>query len=115
MDAKRRKFFRGAGLIGALVAGVATSRMVNDRSPENDKEAVKDISALAPVGSTHNLHLTADNRTAEEKQKDQPQHYGKFTLLPSMKPTNQVALSVGKDNRLWIKVDDEWKRIAIEG
>jgi hypothetical protein len=24
-------------------------------------------------------------------------------------------MTVGKDNRLWIKVGDEWRRVALEG
>ena len=31
-----------------------------------------------------------------------------------LNPKNTVAMTVGKDNRLWIKVGDEWKRVAIE-
>jgi hypothetical protein len=27
---------------------------------------------------------------------------------------NKVEMSVGKDDRLWIKVGDEWKRVAVE-
>jgi hypothetical protein len=27
---------------------------------------------------------------------------------------NKVEMSVGKDNRLWVKVNDEWKRVSIE-
>jgi hypothetical protein len=27
---------------------------------------------------------------------------------------NRVGMSVGKDNRLWIKVDGKWHRVAIE-
>jgi hypothetical protein len=27
---------------------------------------------------------------------------------------NRVEMSVGKDNRLWIKVDGKWHRVAIE-
>ena len=28
--------------------------------------------------------------------------------------TNSTTLAVGKDNRLWIKVNDQWKRVSIE-
>ena len=28
--------------------------------------------------------------------------------------TNQVTMAVGKDNRLWIKVGEDWNRVAIE-
>jgi hypothetical protein len=27
---------------------------------------------------------------------------------------NRVEMSVGKDNRLWIKVDGKWHRVAVE-
>ena len=28
---------------------------------------------------------------------------------------NNVKMSVGKDNRLWIEVDGQWRRVALEG
>jgi hypothetical protein len=28
--------------------------------------------------------------------------------------THRVSMTVGKDNRLWLKIGDEWRRVAIE-
>ena len=28
---------------------------------------------------------------------------------------NKVALAVGKDDRLWIRVGEQWKRVVVEG
>jgi hypothetical protein len=28
--------------------------------------------------------------------------------------THRVSMTVGKDNRLWMKIGDEWHRVALE-
>ena len=33
----------------------------------------------------------------------------------AMTDKNNVKMSVGKDNRLWIEVDGKWRRVALEG
>lgn len=38
----------------------------------------------------------------------------RFILVAERPITNQVNMAVGKDNRLWIKVGEDWKRVAIE-
>jgi hypothetical protein len=30
------------------------------------------------------------------------------------KVTHEVSMSVGRDNRLWIKVGEKWKRVALD-
>jgi hypothetical protein len=32
----------------------------------------------------------------------------------SQEVTHRVSMTVGKDNRLWMKIGDEWHRVAIE-
>lgn len=99
-----------------------------------------DISHLAPLGKV-NLTLTADNAPAPVPppvydtnigMQFMPKGYGTPTLVfggPSSTHTqvlsigssgvvpdkNNVKMSVGKDNRLWIEVDGQWRRVALEG
>lgn len=40
--------------------------------------------------------------------------YDDKNSISSRPITNQVTMAVGKDNRLWIKVGEDWKRVAIE-
>ena len=28
--------------------------------------------------------------------------------------TNEVSMAVGKDDRLWLKIGDKWKRVALD-
>lgn len=114
MDQSRRKFFSGVGLFGAIVAGASVPVAVHIH--EQKKKQLEDLSHLAPESST-TLMLSADNRTAEEKQKENPPIIGNgFYIQPmgSIKETNKVSMSVGKDDRLWIKVGDKWARVALE-
>jgi hypothetical protein len=52
------------------------------------KELPVDISQLSPEDNLTTIKLNSGN--------------------------NSTTLSVGKDNRLWIKINNEWKRISIE-
>jgi len=98
----RRSFLKGAGILGAFLAGTITYE--NMKAP-----AKEDISKLAPeTDSTYNT-LTLSG--GYEKSQDSTCLTGYTGYL---NPKNSVAMTVGKDNRLWIKVGDEWKRVAIE-
>jgi hypothetical protein len=37
-----------------------------------------------------------------------------YSVFSNVEYENKVEMSVGKDNRLWVKVNDEWKRVSIE-
>ena len=113
MNPLRRSFFKGAGLLGALVTGIATTKVVIEHV-EAPKEVREDHSHLAPEPNT-TLTITSDNRSAEEKQATMsaPSN-GIYMLSPNQQVTNQVAMAVGKDNRLWLKVDEKWHRVSID-
>jgi len=102
---QRRNFLKGAGIIGAFAIGVASYRQVKEMANEH-----KDISHLAPPEGAPTLQI---NGAYGEKPK--PQSNGNFIFAP-MNPetTHKVAMTVGKDNRLWMKIGDEWHRVAIE-
>jgi hypothetical protein len=109
MNQSRRKFFKGFGLLGAAMAGAATVKI----AVEQIEKPVEEHSHLAPEPNT-TLMLTGDNRTPEQKQATMSPPSNGFMFLQQPQVTNQVSLAVGKDNRLWIKVDEQWKRVSVD-
>lgn len=104
----RRSFLKGAGIVGAFAVGVASYRQVKEVA-----EANRDISHLAP--ENQNTFILQG-----QLKKQRPQEFGSFGSTYYIQPVsteyeNKVSLAVGKDNRLWLKVNDEWKRVSIEG
>lgn len=104
----RRKFIKGFGLFGAVVAGAATAKVV----VEEKAKPKEDISHLAPEDPT-----TLVLQGQRKKTNDQVYHGSRgelFYMMSNPEYVNKVHLSVGKDDRLWIKVGDDWKRVAVE-
>lgn len=103
----RRNFIRGFGLFGAVMAGAATAKVVI----EEKKPEVEDISHLAPDDPS-SLVLCG------QRKKTEPNPYiisnAEFDIISNAEFENKVQLSVGKDDRLWIKVNDKWMRVAVE-
>lgn len=126
----RRRFVRNFGLLGAVLAGMGSGELAAEPksvlpvpdlpNPSNDN-VVCDISSLQPDNTT-NIVLSADN-TGAHRQYTSPNSYtisagygsSIYMVKPTPTVTNQVKMSVGKDNRLWIEVDGKWKRVALEG
>ena len=112
----RRGFLRGAGLFGTIVGGVAAGKMIVEKhyhetkyisAPEKTKE---DISHLEPENPT-----TIVLQGNPKKPETTPYEGNGFLISPmNLEYQNKVEISVGKDDRLWIKVGEEWKRVAIE-
>ena len=76
-----------------------------------------DYSHLAPSDSVSGIiSLHSDNRSREEKEAEynNSRTHGVIFVTNDFKGTNEVHMAVGKDNRLWIKVDNEWKRVALD-
>lgn len=104
-EVSRRKFFKGAGLAGLFAAGYVGGRVVVE--VQEQKKPVEDISHLAPESNQHFV-LQGNPKPV------QPTSYSGngFQFVPANNEyQNKVELSVGKDNMLWIKVGDEWKRV----
>ena len=77
-------------------------------APEKPKT---DFAHLAPDKHVNSLVILTDNRTLEERNTG---YSNSMYSLNSVQTTNQVSISVGKDNRLWLKIGDEWKRVALD-
>lgn len=111
MNPSRRKLLSGVGLISGLAAGIGAAKFTVEVVEK--KQEAEDISHLAPEPNT-TLTLAGDNRTAEEKAAEAPKGNGLYVFHPNPQITNQVSLAVGKDDRLWIKVGETWKRVSID-
>lgn len=105
----RRNFIRGFGLFGAVMAGAATAKVVI----EEKKPEVEDISHLEPDNPT-TLILQGQKIEKEEKVYHDVNGNRIFIMHTNPEFKNKVHLSVGKDDRLWIKFDDKWHRVAVE-
>ena len=136
----RRGFLKGFGLLSAAAGGFLASQnsFANTPSPtpigsaadvKRDVGPIEDIAHLAPLGKT-TLQLTADNIPPPPPPPPQPAPVGGYgcdgymitgsfyppILTSGHKETdNKVTLSVGRDDRLWIKIGDTWRRVALEG
>lgn len=101
---ERRKFIKGFGLFGAVLAGAASAKVVI----EEKKKPVEDISDLAPDYSS--VLVLHGNRLPPKE----PIPHSGFYIMSNAEYANKVSLAVGRDNRLWIKSGDYWKRVSIE-
>lgn len=135
----RRNFIKGFGVLSAVLAGTSVARTANAATAmassnlhdDNSSVHCEAIDHLAPSGRA-NLTLVSDNTPPAPpaiasfgdgniSMDFYPKGYGQTMLCVGSssfappKEQNSVALSVGKDNRLWIQVDGQWRRIALEG
>ena len=134
---ERRRFIKGFGLLGLALSGAAAARETisntgvigvgtgTDNVPAViDPPVVEDIAHLAPLGLV-NIHFQADNRPPPPPPPvnhnsvymiSSGGHYGVgLGNMTSTEGHNNVKMSVGKDNRLWIEVDGQWRRVALDG
>ena len=129
----RRKFIRGTGLIGGLLGGVLAGKEVIERIHTKETVVKEMLPApvdiadvdMQPVGNTI-LALKGNSKPPETVVQE------RFRLGPSglgiggssmvfntatIVPTEydlEVGLSVGRDKRLWVKIDGEWRRVALD-
>ncbi len=110
----RRNFLtgsaKGAGIFGAFLSGLAApvivERVTEKQAPKIEPE---DISHLAPESPT-----TLVLQGGVKKQEPPPTSNGFYLAPTNVEYTNKVAMSVGKDNRLWLQVDGQWRRVALD-
>lgn len=140
----RRGFLKGFGLGAAVIGGfasvgaanavsmVGSSVPVDSDQPERvDRDAVEDISHLSPKDNATSLVITGDNRPppppAPVSISSSPYainridgnasgqlFVGNYYQSCPPEELNKVSMAVGKDDRLWIRVGDSWKRVALE-
>lgn len=128
----RRGFLKGFGLLGVVVAGASASSaaanlvskssggvLPSDVEPVHNSfvERAPDITHLAPPSEATTLQINGSY--GEPPKPVAPvnswgESYYSFTPINRV-VTNSVAMAVGKDDRLWMKVGDEWRRVALEG
>lgn len=126
------------------IPNVASSGVPIAHSNPNDVPAIPpapDIAHLAPKEGATSLMITGDNRPPPPPPPPAPivspfvTTAGSSYVMTGCTSTlysqsmlsigsngkcpddqlNRVAMAVGKDDRLWIKVGDSWKRVVLEG
>ena len=129
---ERRRFVKGIGFFAAILGGGSTLGSTNSlpvavpavdtiavtdvTSNPVSEPIVEDISHLAPPENATTIQITgAYGEQPQQKifTSSQNETYVFNTLNPVT--THKVTMTVGLDNRLWIKIGDTWKRVAIEG
>jgi hypothetical protein len=105
----RRNFIRGAGIIGAFAVGAASYKQVKEMANEH-----KDISHLAPPGNATSIQFTGAYGDKPKAPEPTMSQHTMYINGWNEKVTHRVSMTVGKDNRLWMKIGDEWHRVAIE-
>lgn len=117
----KRSFLRDAGLFGFLagIGSVAVAESLPAPLPALP-EVKEDISHLAPPENATTIQFTGAYGKQPEPQPVSAT-CGTATCGNSFyingfnqETTHKVSMSVGLDNRLWIKVGDEWRRVALE-
>lgn len=125
---ERRRFVKGIGFFAALLGGGAaagavangasmgTSNVPNHDIAPVSEPVVEDISHLAPPENATTIQITG---AYGEKPKPIPVQtaYGEAYYINgfNQETTHKATMAVGLDNRLWLKVGEEWKRVALEG
>jgi hypothetical protein len=122
---ERRKFLRNGGLLGAILGATGGAVAMAQQQPAALPTVVpkEDISHLAPPRGATTLQITGSYPTEEEKPYEGMRlgadgslgiGGGPYYFSSMQKQTHSVTMTVGKDNRLWIKVGDQWQRVALE-
>lgn len=117
----RRRFIKGVSLFAAIAAGSSALKVANtvpQTVASNTVEPViEDIGHLAPPKDSTTVMITGAYGKKPEPLTVPGVAGSTYIIQPYSNPvvTHQVAMTVGLDNRLWIKVGEEWKRVAIEG
>ena len=114
----RRKFIRGTGLLGGLLGGVLAGKEVIEKIHTKETIVKELIPApvdvadadMEPIGNTI-LTLQGNSKPPELPKDSQS---GIYFVSSQPKYDLQVGLAVGRDKRLWIKVNDEWRRVSLD-
>ena len=112
---QRRNFLRGAGLFG-LISGIGSIAVAESLpAPLSSLPEVKeDISHLAPPEDATAIQFTGAYGEQPKPQFVSGSGNSIYVYGFTQETTHKVSMAVGKDNRLWMKIGDEWHRVAIE-
>lgn len=117
----RRKFVKGLGLFSAFVAGASAHSFANTGTSVAVRDNVDPVVpqsvdySLAPPAGAPNIQLTGAYGDVNVPLEMTPRGTGSIHYFnPQNTITNKVHMAVGRDDRLWIKVGDEWRRVALE-
>ena len=122
----RRSFLRNGGLFGALLGAAGAPAVMAASSKTVPLPTVKeDISHLAPPDNAHTLQLCGSYPEAKTDGNERMRvgsdgsvgigvSSSQYQFYSTPPTTHSVTMTVGKDNRLWIKVGDKWQRVALE-
>lgn len=102
----RRGFLKNLGFLSAFVSGAATAKITIEEKVSDPVEPKEDISHLAPV-CTSMFTLQGNPKPVVDSN-------GFSIGLMNPEYQNKVNMAVGRDNRLWIQVDNKWQRVALE-
>ena len=83
----RRKLFGFAAAAPVAAIGLGPEKAAANNAPQNE------IMKLSSGDPAYRMLLTA--RKEEEKRKE-------------------VSMGIGSDGHLWVKVNDQWKRVSLE-
>ena len=120
----RRGFIRGLGLVGTIIGGFAAARatdavaMVGSTDTVDSAiidESPASIAQLAPPTDDQMLRLTGAYGPPEEPVPPVFESNRFYIGSTNRTVTHSVGMAVGKDNHLWIKIGDGWKRVVVEG
>jgi hypothetical protein len=106
----RRTFFSFGTLLAA--PGMIGAANTIEKKKENTSKLAPEKYALGMslIGSYDGKNSISSRPIEKQLLKGS----SRFILVAERPITNQVNMAVGKDNRLWIKVGEDWKRVAIE-
>jgi hypothetical protein len=124
---ERRRFVKGIGFFAALLGGgsaagaaanaaiMGTSNVPNHNLAAASEPVVEDTSHLAPPENATTIQITGAYGEQPKPQVVSSLASNSYYINGfNQETTHKVSMTVGLDNRLWIKVGDTWKRVALE-
>ncbi len=106
MNNMRRGFLKNLGFISAFASGAVAAKIVVEEKAPDPVEPKEDTTHLAP-DSISMFTLQGNPKPVVDSN-------GFSIGVMNPEYQNKVNMAVGKDNRLWIQVDNKWQRVALE-